>query len=772
MQEMITIRPAELEVAPTFQGSVHECPVNVYRMKIQAQSADSRRFSFAWRSPGNNLICSPQGFIEFDLNCHVPYNFTEAEALSAICGHVDRSADSELADGSAELQGNLKHTRSFGARNVGHIADNYGNTNLSKSKHVPGCRGYRAGLAFGEGDAVGSCIESIQYTINGASISHQNWHLFKRSLDRCWIPSRVMQRVYSGAGGSWNAYDCTPLSGQSSRPDYFPLISDDAQAVEGAGNNVANAFSAPTVEGFTADTGLARRMKNLYAAITGKTKDGYPGTSTGATEDFNGSSFKLRIRFPLCGGLFNPCWGESGLARSCPYQRLALAIPNYNQGSLTVLFKDLEKSIVRRLGRTLSTKKNRGRGTLINNSEVLEKDTAKTTVGTNTDSDFNTVQCVPFTIAYDDTKLPNLFLTYLRLQSFRRPPEVASFTTYRTQTYLGPQCTPANVGTEQTKIAIKDAFDQGVGDVAYLMCDGSNPLSKIDETAYGYKYDQMSPTRRWKVSFQNLQFAQPPSYIFICAQKDSRVLAHVNPMKAKIKYDLTADAGNDWNDAQNPLLFYDNSVQYEPVTGRANFQDGTANNMSRANVQAQNFRTAEKMARVKAAGRYVAQNQDANLAIDRLSILVQSSVGSFQVTDDAYPFKRDQQILWDEHRRNCNTDYFAKSGLSDWQKRGCCVLLSVSQYLHGLGSSAGVAFPIQISCEVEFVNKCQFVEGLYGYDEKGPRGPMVFKDYINARPVLVGIFDKQVLQIASSSAVLSAQNISQASFSQIVASRQ
>ena len=101
-----------------------------------------------------------------------------------------------------------------------------------------------------------------------------------------------------------------------------------------------------------------------------------------------------------------------------------------------------------------------------------------------------------------------------------------------------------------------------------------------------------------------------------------------------------------------------------------------------------------------------------------------------------------------------------------------CVVLSVSQYLHGLGSSAGVAFPIQVSCDVSFVNKCQFIEGLYAYDEKGPRGPMVFKDYINARPVLVGIFDKQVLQIASSSAVLSAQNISQASFSQIVASRQ
>ena len=773
MQEMITIRPAELEVAPTFQGSVHECPVNVYRMKIQAQSADSRRFSFAWRSPGNNLICSPQGFIEFDLNCHVPYNFTEAEALSAICGHVDRSADTAIANGAAERSGNLPNTRSFGARNIGSVEANYGNTRLDKAQQIPGSRGYRAGLAFGEGDAVGSCIESIQYTINGASISHQNWHLFKRSLDRCWVPSRVMQRVYAGAGGCWNAYDCTPLSGQSSRPDYFPLANDAGDDLEVPGEDVAQAFSAPTVEGFTADSGLARRMKNLYSAIIGKTKDGYPGVKTGTTEDYNGSSFKLRIRFPLCGGLFNPCWGESGLSRSCPYQRLALAIPNYNQGSLTVLFKDLEKSIVRRLGRTLSTNKVRGRGTLINNSEALTKTVAQKTVNNTTNTAEAEVECVPFTIVYDSTKLPNLFLTYLRLQAFRRPPEVASFTTYRTQTYLGPQCTAANMGADKTKVAIGDVFDQGVGEVPYLICDGSNPFSKIDSGAYGYKYDQMTQTRRWKVSFQNLQFAQPPSYIFICAQKDSKVLAHRNPMSKGVKYDLTADDTNDWDDAANPLLFTDTQVQYAFVPGADQVgQPAVDNPHSRANMQAQNFRTAEKLARIKAAGRYVAQNQDANLAIDRLSILVQSSVGSFQVTDDAYPFKRDQQIMWDEHRRNCNTDYFAKSGMSDWQKRGCCVLLSVSQYLHGLGSSAGVAFPIQISCDVEFVNKCQFIEGLYAYDEKGPRGPMVFSDYINARPVLVGIFDKQVLQIASSSAVLSAQNISQASFSQIVASRQ
>ena len=765
MQEMITIRPAELEVAPTFQGSVHECPVNVYRMKIQAQSADSRRFSFAWRSPGNNLICSPQGFIEFDLNCHIPYNYTEAEALSSICGHVDRSSGG-AGQSDKELEANYAGGRSMGSRSLGAVVagqNNYAADRINYLK-VPGSRGYRAGMAFGEGDAVGSCIESIQYTINGASISHQNWHLFKRSLDRCWIPSRVMQRVYSGAGGSWNAYDCTPLSGQTSRADYMPYGNNAGDAIEPLGADTVLGFGATSVEGFTADTGLARRMKNLYAAITGTTKDGYPGTaaSVESIAKYNGSSFKLRVRFPLCGGLFNPCWGESGLSRSCPYQRLALAIPNYNQGSLTVLFKDLEKCVIRRLGRTLSKDKNQGRGTLINNSEVVQKKVAYTTVDRDThiidaNRDVDT-EVVPFTIKYDTSKLPNLFLTYLRLQSFRRPPEVASFTTYRTQTYLGPQCNAANIGADKCGTMVGTSLDDSVSDLVYLKADGQAITSKHSAAAYGYQFDKQNKDNRWRVSFQNLQFAQPPSYLFICAQKSSDMLTHVSPLKTGIRFDGAADGTNDWADAMTPFKFRDDGI-------------GEQMEISRAETLL-NSRDATKLSRLQAAGRYIAQNQDSNLAIDRLSILVQSSVGSFQVTDDAYPFKRDQQILWDEHRRNCNTDYFAKSGLSDWQKRGCCVLLSVSQYLHGLGSSAGVAFPIQISCDVEFVNKCQFVEGLYGYDEKGPRGPMVFKDYINARPVLVGIFDKQVLQVASSSAVLSAQNISQASFSQIVASRQ
>ena len=60
-QDVIVTRPSELHIAPTFQANVHEVPVNLYRLKVNAQSYDSRRMSFTWRAPGNRLICSPSG---------------------------------------------------------------------------------------------------------------------------------------------------------------------------------------------------------------------------------------------------------------------------------------------------------------------------------------------------------------------------------------------------------------------------------------------------------------------------------------------------------------------------------------------------------------------------------------------------------------------------------------------------------------------------------------------------------------------------------------
>ena len=388
-QDVIVTRPSDLHIAPTFQPNVHETPVNLYRLKVSAQSFDNRRMSFTWRAPGNRLLCSPQAYLEFELVCHIPYVMTEGECMAAIHGLVDRGAQRFDQTAFQAEKDIVRATRSYGASNrqdyddyVGadlsslalrNDADNANEPGAAIAR--PGGSGYRACLSFGEGDAVGNAIESIQYTINGCSISHQNWHLFKRSLDRCYIPSRVMQRCFYSCGGAWNAYDVRAISGASTNPNGYTQALTAAKADQ----KVGTALSC--FEGVTSDSGLARRMKNFFGSMTsigdtdvkaGKNfKEQYPNTT-----DFDdaahfkfGTSFVVRIKVPLSGALFNPVWGESGLSRSCPYQRLPLAIPNLNQGSLTVLFKDLEKSLVRRLGRTLTRDRNIS-GTLINNSEA------------------------------------------------------------------------------------------------------------------------------------------------------------------------------------------------------------------------------------------------------------------------------------------------------------------------------------------------------------------------------------------------------------------
>ena len=768
-QDVIVTRPSELHIAPTFQANVHEVPVNLYRLKVSAQSFDSRRFSFSWRSPGSRLLCSPQAYLSFELICHVPYIMTESECMSAIHGLVDRGpyrADqidqqSEQKTESATIGGKVGAyaTRTYGSANRREYLDYVGPdasalgiaVNAGSATGIPGGGGYRAGCAFGEGNACLNSVESIQYTINGCSISHQNWHLFKRSLDRCYIPSRVMQRCFYSCGGAWNAYDVKPVSGALSNAVGWDQDPTDNLAEHKRG-------AANCVEAFTADSGLARRMKNFFSSMceiestdvkAGKNfKEQFPGTwdADNKSHYLNGTSFVIRIKVPLSGGLFNPVWGETGLSRSCPYNRLPLAIPNYNQGSLTVLFRDLEKSIVRRLGRTLSRDRNIY-GTLINNSESTNVSDASellvrgpTAIAANAGELFRPA---PFTIVLREATIPTIHLQYLRLQSFRAYPEVSQFATYRTQTYLGPMMTGGNFKKSEVEAAkfvtgrgtLLGAFDQPL---EFLPCSGGDLHSRATGVHRGAAGNS---NLMWEVAFDNLQFAQPPTYLFICAQKSSECYSHQTPLVGLKEADLSA-AVPDLTEAR-----------------------------ARANILDLPTVTQDKqVAATKLAGRYLAQNQDSNLAIVKFSLMVQSSVGTFEVSGDKYPFLQDQQNIWDQHKRNCNAEYFADGGFNDWQKRGCCILLSVSQYLHGLGSSAGVSFPVQISINVFFENKCAFISGLYANDPS-VKGTIVWKDYIRARPVVCGLFDKQVLQIASSSAVLSALNMSQNNLTATLSSR-
>ena len=84
MNEVTTVRPAELSITPLFQSSVSESPVNIFRQKITSQSADAKRMSWVWRSPGAKLLLSPKIVLEFDVDVTIPCKWSKALNISSI----------------------------------------------------------------------------------------------------------------------------------------------------------------------------------------------------------------------------------------------------------------------------------------------------------------------------------------------------------------------------------------------------------------------------------------------------------------------------------------------------------------------------------------------------------------------------------------------------------------------------------------------------------------------------------------------------------------
>jgi len=111
-----------------------------------------------------------------------------------------------------------------------------------------------------------------------------------------------------------------------------------------------------------------------------------------------------------------------------------------------------------------------------------------------------------------------------------------------------------------------------------------------------------------------------------------------------------------------------------------------------------------------------------------------------------------------------------EAGIDAWNRKASCLKLATADYLHGLGTSYGTAFPITISATVEFQNRSTLITGLK-YSDARSTGPICFTEPIAAKAAMVGIFDKQVLQIASASAVLSAQNYTASTTSSLISRR-
>ena len=604
---------------------------------------------------------------------------------------------------------------------VGAVCGVFDGQHAAAGKSVAASEKFRPILCFGEGNCVANSLESQSISVNGAVWTELNGNLYNRSLERCFVPTAVQQRAYSTCGGCPNKYDDRPLSGHVNE-----LSGGIGYAAHGAAAHILSVAAAANgddkyrgrarVEGMTCDSGLAQRMENFYDQIVGHT----PMTATA-------DEVSIEIRFPIQGGCFNSLWGASGLSRSDPRLRMALGVANLNQGQITLNFKDLAKNIVRRLGRP----------TLTGAANAAATGTA------NIASDI--------TVTYDDTTVPKLYLTYIRLPAFRTYPERSVITVYRRDARKA-------LGQTFPKAFAASLFDSP-GEKLGLQCGAelsaqpsSLNMAPPPASALGVKH---AHTVRWT----GLQFPQVPNQIFIVMQKSSEVLNFNNPaIISAIPIALAAGTPGQL-------------VKWETGAG-VGLDDAAHANATLALVAAAAGAAAADSAIRYAAekvGRYIAQNQDSNAAVMQLEITVQSAVGSWAFKSDAYPYLQDRDMLWQKHVTNCCDEYI-QAGRGKWQDRASCVLLSCSDFLLGLSTSPGTVFPIILDINCRFANRSAVCSGL-AY--AGPQcvGKQTFDDIMVGDPVCVACFNQQILSITSSSAVLSSQAFSQSTTASALASQ-
>ena len=257
------------------------------------------------------------------------------------------------------------------------------------------------------------------------------------------------------------------------------------------------------------------------------------------------------------------------------------------------------------------------------------------------------------------------------------------------------------------------------------------------------------------VVFNAMMFPQIPNALYFVFQKDSDVYNLQNPA-----YGVST---------VRPPTAADKSVKWETQVSAAPFDaHGTAQaalmgfvgHGGNADAQTAGTFNQELMCR------YVAQNQASNARICSLEITVQSTAGSwsFQAVDQ--PYMADRDILWDRHVANC-CDSYMPAGRGKWAARSSCALLSCSDFLLGVSSSPGVIFPIIVNARVRFQNNAGVSDGIC-YSTGQHKGKACFDDVLVGTPVCVALFNQQILSIASSSAVLSAQAFSQSTFASAV----
>ena len=288
-------RAAEYSVAPQYRPTVVESHLSKYVLEVDPLAFDKDRASFSYRSPGLGVIQNSTVEIAFDLQIDSTLPITFVGQMGPQI-QILQSSDTQSRSGRG---GN----DAFDVRQA--------STRATASSKI----------AFGSGDALQKCISSMQIVVNGAALSQVRNRDYMRSLQRCWFDADVFQKRFSQCGGTPTKYDSVAVSGET------------LQTIDGAAGNVGATVlpytglqNSLTVAGFTGDSGIRDRLKNVLACQI----KAPAGTGTISRRI-------IRVRWRVNGtGLFNPLSRGDKVASSCPYKQSARALPHMNVVSINI----------------------------------------------------------------------------------------------------------------------------------------------------------------------------------------------------------------------------------------------------------------------------------------------------------------------------------------------------------------------------------------------------------------------------------------------------
>ena len=307
-------RPAEYSVQPQYRPSVVESHLNKYVLEVAPLSFDKDRCSFSYRSPGLGVI--QNSTVELCFNVRVKSRLP-ITMMGQLGPQIKINQVVEATGGRTAAQG-------F-------------HPDPAQSRPVASTK-----IAFGSGDAMQKAIMSVNYVVNGAALSQNRQRDYMRSLQKCWFDPAIFQKRFSQCGGTPQKYDSVAVQGE--------VTGDEA----GGAAEFDGTESTPLVSGFTGDSGVRDRLRNFNnAIIAAPVNTAHDLTIAAATWDTRDILVRWRLNAL---GLFNPLSRGDKVASSCCYKQSARALSNMNVVSISILWSDLFKALIRNfstvMGRT------------------------------------------------------------------------------------------------------------------------------------------------------------------------------------------------------------------------------------------------------------------------------------------------------------------------------------------------------------------------------------------------------------------------------------